>query len=97
MIVNRTLLNPRSMTEEVLKNVLDGFGSLRGSPSELWRAYTLKFLDSYSYFSLSVVFTLFLSEDFGYSDYEAGTIYGVWGALVTFLIDNKDRKHLPMK
>lgn len=71
------------MTEEVLKNVLDGFGSLRGSPSELWRAYTLKFLDSYSYFSLSVVFTLFLSEDFGYSDYEAGTIYGVWGALVT--------------
>ncbi len=67
----------------VKKEIFDGFNSLRGSPSELWRAYTLKFLDSYSYFSLSIVMTLFLSEDFGYTDYEAGTIYGAWGALVT--------------
>jgi len=27
--------------------------------------------------------TLFLSSDFGYSDVEAGTIYGIWGALIT--------------
>ncbi len=28
--------------------------------------------------------TLFLSKDFGFDDYWAGTIYGVWGALITF-------------
>ena len=71
------------MSREVLHKVLEGFGLLKGSPTELWRAYTLKFLDSYAYFSLSVVFTLFLSNDIGYTDYEAGTIYGAWGALVT--------------
>jgi len=52
-------------------------------------------LDSYSYFSFSIIFTLFLSDDFGYSDIEAGTIYGAWGAMITiygfctgFLVDN---------
>lgn len=60
-----------------------GFNSLRGSPGELWKAYALKFLDSFSYFSFSIIFTLFLSQDFGYTDIEAGTIYGAWGALIT--------------
>jgi POT family proton-dependent oligopeptide transporter len=52
-------------------------------------------LDSYSYFSLSIILTLFLSEDFGYTDIQAGTIYGAWGALITiyglatgFIVDN---------
>ncbi len=71
------------MTRQIFNKVLQGFTSLKGSPNELWIAFTLKFLDSYSYFSFSVIMTLFLSEDFGYSDYQAGTIYGLWGALVT--------------
>lgn len=66
-----------------LDRVSGGFQSLQGSPDELWKAYILKFLDSYSYFSFSLIFTLFLSEDFGYSDLEAGTWYGAWGALIT--------------
>ena len=40
-------------------------------------------------------FTLFLSEDFSFSDFASGAIYGSWGALVTvygllngFLVDN---------
>lgn len=63
--------------------VREGFASLKGSPPELPKAYALKFLDSYAYFSFSLVFTLFLSSDFGFSDVEAGTAYGAWGALVT--------------
>ena len=55
----------------------------QNSPSELWKAYALKFLDSYSYFSLSLIFTLFVSHDFGLSDLEAGTLYGLWGACIT--------------
>lgn len=78
-----------------LQQVWTGFRSLNGSPSELWKAYTLKFLDSYAYFSFSIIFTLFLSSDFGYDDVTAGAIYGVWGALITvyglatgFVVDN---------
>eukprot|EP00531_Pseudo-nitzschia_arenysensis_P001691 CAMPEP_0116142860 /NCGR_PEP_ID=MMETSP0329-20121206/15134_1 /TAXON_ID=697910 /ORGANISM="Pseudo-nitzschia arenysensis, Strain B593" /LENGTH=527 /DNA_ID=CAMNT_0003638125 /DNA_START=162 /DNA_END=1742 /DNA_ORIENTATION=+ len=75
--------------------VLAGFTSLKNSPPELYKVYALKFLDSYSYFSFSIIFTLFLSDEFGYSDIQAGTIYGAWGAMITvygfctgFLVDN---------
>ncbi|KAL7532767.1 hypothetical protein ACHAXR_004834 [Thalassiosira sp. AJA248-18] len=63
--------------------VKSGFTSLSNSPPELWKAYLLKLLDSYAYFSFSLVFTLFLSDDFGMSDVQAGAIYGAWGALIT--------------
>ena len=84
----RSLIFPKPKSEqmpsrELLSKVWHGFNSLKGSPNELWIAYTLKFLDSYSYFSMSVIMTLFLSNDFGFDDYWAGTIYGAWGAMVT--------------
>lgn len=68
---------------QITSKVCQGIQSIQNSPSELWLAYVLKFLDSLSYFSFSIIFTLFLSADFGYSDLSAGTIYGAWGALVT--------------
>jgi len=71
------------MMMDHLDKVKQGFTSLAGSPSELWKAYVLKFLDSYSYFSFSIIFTLFLSADFGYNDVSAGTLYGAWGAFIT--------------
>jgi len=52
------------------------------SPSELWKAYLVKFLDAWSYFSFSLSCTLFLSSDFAYSDLAAGAIYGAWGACI---------------
>ena len=57
--------------------------SLSASPQELKYAYALKFLESFSYYSFSIIFTLFLTSEFGFSDYHAGTLYGAWGALVT--------------
>eukprot|EP00804_Cyclotella_cryptica_P010567 CCRYP_019857-RA/>CCRYP_019857-RA protein AED:0.02 eAED:0.02 QI:251/1/1/1/1/1/3/41/664 len=78
---------PRQSVSTILKTqylkIASGFNSLSGSPPELWKAYLLKFLDSYAYFSFSLVFTLFLSSEFGMSDIQAGTIYGAWGALIT--------------
>ena len=56
---------------------------LSTSPRELWKAYLLKLLDSYAYFSFSLVFTLFLSDDFNFTDVQAGAVYGAWGALIT--------------
>ena len=87
--------NSWSWTALKLK-LLEGFTSLQNSPSELYKVYFLKFLDSYSYFSFSIILTLFLSsDDFNYTDIEAGTIYGVWGMMITvygfltgFIVDN---------
>lgn len=71
------------ITTQITRKVLDGFQSIKGSPSELYKCFLLKFLDSFSYFSFSLVLTLFLTEEFGYSDLSAGAIYGAWGALIT--------------
>mmetsp|Transcript_12374 Transcript_12374/g.30246 ORF Transcript_12374/g.30246 Transcript_12374/m.30246 type:complete len:668 (+) Transcript_12374:174-2177(+) len=73
----------RSYAKSQYARVTAGLASLSDSPPELWKAYLLKFLDSYSYFSFSLVFTLFLSDDFGMSDVRAGTIYGTYGAMIT--------------
>jgi proton-dependent oligopeptide transporter, POT family len=40
-------------------------------------------LESYNYFSLSRILALYLTEQFGFSDMSAGTIYGLWGTLLT--------------
>jgi len=68
----------------ISRPLVEGFRSLQGSPSELWNCYLLKFLQSYSYYSFSLICVMFLSSDFHYSDMQAGTIYGFWGGLVTF-------------
>jgi hypothetical protein len=80
---------------QLVGQICEGIQSLQGSPPELYKAYALKFLDSYSYFSFSIIFTLFLSHDFGFSDVQAGALYGLWGALITLygllvgtLVDN---------
>ena len=41
------------------------FSSLSGSPRELWFVYLLKGLESYAYFSFSVIFTIYLTDEFG--------------------------------
>eukprot|EP00300_Choanocystis_sp_HF-7_P042714 c9421_g1_i1.p1 GENE.c9421_g1_i1~~c9421_g1_i1.p1 ORF type:complete len:499 (-),score=121.94 c9421_g1_i1:84-1580(-) len=68
---------------------------LKKAPRELWIVYVLKLLESYGYFSMSLILTLYLSEEFGYDDVDAGLIYGVFGMLVSvygifvgFVIDN---------
>lgn len=45
--------------------------------------FQLKVLESYNYFSLSRILTLYLSEQFGISDMNAGSIFGAWGTLLT--------------
>lgn len=82
-MIQTALRKVRSTLGSFSAGTVAGLHSLSDSPPELWKAYVLKFLDSYAYFSFSLIFTLFLSDDFGMSDIEAGTYYGAWGALVT--------------
>ena len=45
--------------------------------------FVLKVLESYNYFSLSRILVVYLTEEFGIGDLTAGTIYGLWGSLLT--------------
>ncbi|EKX54645.1 hypothetical protein GUITHDRAFT_159147 [Guillardia theta CCMP2712] len=70
------------------------FASLRSAPRDLWYIYVLKFLESYSYFSMAVVCTIFLSDEFGLNDAQAGFAYGlmgtfssVYGFVIGFVVD----------
>lgn len=52
-------------------------------PRELWLIFFLKYLESYAYFVLSYTLILFLSDEFEFTDEEAGWAYGIYGMLVT--------------
>jgi POT family proton-dependent oligopeptide transporter len=62
----------------------ESWRSLDTCPPELWINFILKFCESYNYFAISQVLVIYLHEEFGVSDIEAGTVYGLWGAAITF-------------
>lgn len=49
----------------------------------LWACLVLKFLESFAYFTLNNIFTLYLTEEFGFGDASSGAWFGVRGALTT--------------
>ena len=57
--------------------------SLGGSPRELWVTFAIKFLDSLANFSMHIILVLYLTQEFAYSDVQAGALYGGYGALIT--------------
>lgn len=58
--------------------------SLKTCPKELYINFVLKFCESYNYFAMSQVLVIYLHEEFGFSDIQAGACYGMWGASITF-------------
>eukprot|EP00741_Cyanophora_paradoxa_P004068 tig00000767_g3950.t2 len=62
-----------------LKEFGSQLAALAPAPRELWVAYSLTIFESYSFFALSYVFVLYLSDEFGFSDTAAGLIYGFYG------------------
>jgi len=65
------------------QSLREGLRSLSSCPRELWLVFFLKYLESYAYFVLSYTLILFLSDEFGFTDEEAGWAYGIFGMLVT--------------
>ena len=57
--------------------------SLRSVSRELWLIYALKILESFVYFSSTLNLTRYLRVHFHCSDVLAGTLYGVWGVLIS--------------
>jgi len=69
---------------DVLSTFRRSFKSLKDCPRELYINFCLKFLESYGYFALSQILVVYVHTEFGASDMQAGTIYGAWGACITF-------------
>lgn len=69
---------------------------LKNSPKSLYSIFLLKFLESYSYFCIIYTLIIFLSEEYKYTDEQAGWSYGLFGMCTSFygfvfggaLIDN---------
>lgn len=72
-----------SRCSTAIRKARDNLNSLNESPRDLWVAFLLKFCDSYGYFSVSQVLVLYLHQEFGISDLEAGAAYGAWGVAIT--------------
>ena len=51
---------------------VDRFHSLSSCPRELYVNFLLKFLESYSYFAISQLLVIYLHEEFGFTDIQAG-------------------------
>lgn len=58
--------------------------SLKGSPKELYITFFLKVCDSFAYFCISQIIIIYLRDEFGLDDVQAGACYGGWGAAITF-------------
>lgn len=73
----------QSLFVSASKSVLNGFQSLEGSARELYISFVLKLFTSYGYFALSQILVIYLHNEFGATDIEAGAIYGSWGLCIT--------------
>ncbi|GJQ15327.1 hypothetical protein GpartN1_g7118.t1 [Galdieria partita] len=62
-----------------IEKTLETIRLLNQSPRELWLIYVIKFLSSFSYFSYSLILTLYLSSEFDFSDERAGWTFGAYG------------------
>mmetsp|Transcript_80935 Transcript_80935/g.142749 ORF Transcript_80935/g.142749 Transcript_80935/m.142749 type:complete len:263 (-) Transcript_80935:124-912(-) len=79
----------------VCSKVWGHFLTLKTAPRELWLVYVLKLLESYAYFSFAIIFTIYLTNEVGFTDLEAGLLYGMYGTLTSvyglfmgFVVDN---------
>lgn len=82
--------------EESNPTFSEAWTELKSSPKQLYIIFILKFLESYSYFAIIYTLIIFLSDEFKYSDEQAGWSYGLFGMCTSvygfifggFLIDN---------
>jgi len=74
----------------------EAWKELKCSPKSLFSIFLLKFLESYSYFCIIYTLIIFLSEEYKYTDEQAGWSYGLFGMCTSvygftfggYLIDN---------
>lgn len=60
--------------------------ALAASPRELWIVYVMKLLESVAYFTVYTLLVIFLSDDHGFSDTDAGTVAGTWLTAISLVV-----------
>lgn len=60
--------------------------ALRAAPRELWLLYAVKLLESVSYFTVYALLVIFLSDDHGLGDTEAGSVSGLWLTAISLVV-----------
>lgn len=68
---------------EALSRMRGNMRQISTAPREIWVIFVLKFFSSYAYFTTSLILTLFLSREFGFSDIDAGWCFGMYGVMTT--------------
>ena len=56
---------------------------LREIPNDLWLCYTAIFTNQFMMFGLVLILPILLSDEFGYSDTAAGSIFGALGGVLS--------------
>src|SRR5664280_457235 len=77
---------PRKTAAQLIVAYFKDFGVLRETGREYWGIQIVNFLDCTFYFAMLTIGTLFLSEDLGMSDRQAGRTFTVFTVAVTILL-----------
>lgn len=71
------------LVQKIKHDIADCKAMIKYFPTGLYTVFLLKFLESYGYFALSQILVIYLHDEFGASDIQAGAIYGFFGAAIT--------------
>ena len=85
MIPETPAQTPGPSTRGRPKSFLEKMLQLRHAPRELFIIFSIKFAESTAYYAFSYVYVAFLSEEFDFSDVEAGVLYTLYGLLCSVI------------
>ena len=77
------ILAARSVSKKLGNLVASTIEDLSMLPPGLSVLFAMNVLSSFKYFSFALAMPLLATDEFGLSDTSAGTMYGVWGLLLT--------------
>lgn len=63
------------------KSFFEKAAQMKHAPRDLWILFSIKLAESTAYFAFSYIYAPYLSDEFGFTDIEAGFLYGMYGVL----------------
>jgi MFS family permease len=78
--MSETRIESQGIFSRIAQDYWQGLQSLARCPREIWIMYLMKILEGLCYFATVLVLMIFLIEDMGLSEVNAGWTYGIWSA-----------------
>ena len=76
----------QNLFKKIAIDYWEGLKGLGTCPREIWVAYASKVLESLCYFSSVLVLMAFLTQDMGLTDIQAGTVFVIFSASMSFFM-----------